>query len=86
MAVLSYLADNALTFAGGAPLDGQVITLELKLNYVRPATGVELITRAHVVSSGRTHSVARCDIFSVEDGVEKLCAAAQGTITLAGAR
>jgi len=73
--VLSYLADNALTFAGGVALDGQVVTLELKLNYIRPATGVELIARAHAPSSGRTQSVARCGIFSVEDGVERLCAA-----------
>ena len=78
--VVSYLADNALTFAGGHWLDGQVVTSEFKINYVRPAVGNRLIARAHAVAHGRTQAVARCDVFVVRDGVEKLCAAAQGTI------
>ncbi|MFC5396807.1 PaaI family thioesterase [Bosea vestrisii] len=82
--VLSYLADNALAFAGGAALDGLAVTSELKLNYIRPATGEVLIARARAISAGRTQSVARCDIFSVEDGTERLCAAAQGTIAVTG--
>jgi uncharacterized protein (TIGR00369 family) len=81
--VISYLADNALTFAGSASLDGPTVTSEMKINYIRPAIGDTLVARAHAISSGRTQSVARCDIFSVEDGVERLCAAAQGTIALA---
>ena len=78
--VVSYLADNALTFAGGHWLSGRVVTSEFKINYVRPAIGDRLIARAHAVAHGRTQAVARCDIFAVADGVEKLCAAAQGTI------
>lgn len=82
--VLSYLADNALAFAGGAALDGLAVTSELKLNYIRPVTGEELIARARPISTGRTQSVARCEIFSVEGGAERLCAAAQGTIAVTG--
>ena len=78
--VLSYLADNVLTFAGGARLEGHIVTAELKLNYVRPAQGNELVARARALSAGRTQAVARCEIYSVEDGVERLCAAGQGTI------
>jgi uncharacterized protein (TIGR00369 family) len=81
--VLSYLADNALTFAGGAALGGPAVTSEMKINYIRPAVDEELIARASVISAGRTQSVARCKIFSVEGGVERLCAAAQGTIVVA---
>lgn len=78
--VLAYLADNALTYAGGSSLAGQIVTAEMKINYTRPAIGELLIARASVVSAGRTQAVARCDVFVVADGVEKLCAAAQGTI------
>ncbi len=78
--VLSYLADNALTFAGGFALGGGVVTSEMKINYVRPAIGERLIARAVVVSAGRSQAVTRCDIFAVKGGSEKLCAAAQGTI------
>jgi acyl-CoA thioesterase len=81
--VVAYLADNALTYAGGSAL-GDVVTLEMKINYVRPAVGEMLIARADVVSAGKTQAVCRCDVFAVKDGEEKLCAAAQGTISAVG--
>ena len=78
--VLSYLADNALTFAGGTAFASDALTSEYKINYLRPAVGELLIARAEAVSAGRTQAVCRCDVFAVKDGVEKLCAVAQGTI------
>jgi len=78
--VLSYAADNALTYAGGSALGLPVVTAEFKINYLRPAIGERLIARAEAVHTGRTQSVCRCDVFVVQDGVEKLCAVAQGTI------
>ena len=44
--VVSYLADNALTFAGGMALGPGVVTSEYKINYVRPAVGDWLVVRA----------------------------------------
>lgn len=82
--VVAYLADNALTFAGGAALGGGVVTAEMKVNYVRPAIGVELIARAHAVSGGRTMAVARCDIHIWDGDAERLCAVAQGTVARMG--
>jgi acyl-coenzyme A thioesterase PaaI-like protein len=32
----------------------------------------------------KTQAVCRCDVFAVKDGVEKLCAMAQGTIARLG--
>lgn len=78
--VISFLADDALTFAGGAVLGEAVLTSEYKLNYVRPASGERLIARASVIGRGRTQAVCRCDVFMIQGGQEKLCAAAQGTI------
>ena len=84
--VLAYLADNALTFAGGAALGPAVVTSEYKINYVRPAMGRQLVARASVVHAGRSQAVCRCDVYAVDAaGVEKLCAIAQGTIALMGA-
>lgn len=78
--VLAYLADNALTYAGGSVL-GPVLTSEFKINYLRPATDADrLVAVATVVGSGRTQAVCRCDIFLEREGQRKLCAAAQGTI------
>lgn len=77
--LVSFMADNALTFAGGSIL-GDVMTLEFKINYMRPAKGEALIARGRVTGSGRQTAVCHCDIFTVEGGEEKLCATAQGTI------
>lgn len=79
--VTSYLADNALTFAGGAVLGAAVVTSEFKINYLKTAKGEKLIARATVVGAGKTQAVCRCEVYSVgADGAETLCAAAQGTI------
>jgi uncharacterized protein (TIGR00369 family) len=78
--VLSYAADNALTYAGGTALRVPVVTSEFKINYLRPAIGDRLIARASAVHTGKTQAVCRCDVFVVQDGEEKLCAVAQGTI------
>jgi len=82
--VVSYLADNALTYAGGAAMATPVVTSEYKINYVRPAIGELLIARAECVSQGRQQAVVRCDVFVAKDGEEKLCAVAQGTIARLG--
>jgi uncharacterized protein (TIGR00369 family) len=78
--VVSYLADNALTYAGGAALGAGVVTSEFKINYVRPAVGERLIARASPAAVSKTQAVCRCDVFAVSAGQEKLCAVALGTI------
>lgn len=78
--VLAYLADNALTYAGGSVL-GKVLTSEFKINYLRPARVADrLVAVATVLGSGSTQAVCRCDVFMELGGERKLCAAAQGTI------
>ena len=79
--VVSYMADNALTYAGGIVLGGMAVTSEFKINYLRPATGKCLIARAQPVHTGKSQAVCNCQVFDVqENGAEKLCAVAQGTI------
>lgn len=77
--VLSYLADNALTYAGGSVL-GDSVTSEYKINYLRPATGKKLVAKATVLSSGRNQAVCQCTIIATGDGEERTVAVAQGTI------
>jgi uncharacterized protein (TIGR00369 family) len=78
--IVSYLADNALTYAGGTAMQVPVVTSEFKINYVRPAVGERLIARASADAVSKTQAVCRCEVFAVKDGAEKLCALAQGTI------
>jgi len=82
--VVSYAADNALTYAGGGALGAGVVTSEFKINYLRPAMGDYLVARATVVHAGRNQAVCRCDVYAASDGKESLCATAQGTIARLG--
>ena len=84
--VVSYAADNALTFAGGACLGAAVVTSEFKINYLRPASGQWLLARAAIVHAGRRQAVCRCEVYGSDGTGEVLCAVAQGTIVpLSGA-
>lgn len=82
--VLSYAADNALTFAGGLALGSAVVTSEFKINYTRPAVGELLLAKAKVIYAGKNQAVCTCELFMVSDTGEKLCAIAQGTIARLG--
>lgn len=82
--VVSYAADNALTYVGGSVLGPGVVTSEFKINYVRPAMGDYIVARATAIYVGKTQAVCRCDVFAVKDAKESLCATAQGTITKIG--
>jgi len=81
--VISYLADNAITFAGGLALGGNALTSEFKINYLKPAIGSMLIARARAKSFGKRQAVCQCEIFAVTDDGENLCALAQGTVVAA---
>lgn len=77
---ISYLADNALTYAGGSLL-GDAVTSEFKINYLRPASdGDRLLAIATALKGGKTQAVCRCDVYLVRGDDRQLCAAAQGTI------
>src|SRR5260221_6627955 len=71
--VISYAADNALTFAGGSVLGTAVLTSGFKINYLSPATGEQLVARAIVIHAGERQAVCRCDGFVSSRGQETLC-------------
>lgn len=79
--VISYLADNALTFAGALALGPRVVTGEYKINYLRPALNGTLMARAKVVHAGRHQATCQCSVFVMENGDERLVALAQGTVS-----
>ncbi|WP_370682426.1 PaaI family thioesterase [Comamonas sp. GB3 AK4-5] len=78
--VLSYLADNAITFAGGLALGGNALTAEFKINYLRPAIGRRLLATAQARSAGKRMAICQCEIYAVDGESRKLCALAQGTV------
>ncbi|WP_149981350.1 PaaI family thioesterase [Pseudoalteromonas rhizosphaerae] len=78
--VVSYMADNCITFAGASVL-GACVTLEYKINYVRPSIGERLVSKANVLHAGKRQSTCECKVFVQQSGEEKLVAVALGTIS-----
>jgi uncharacterized protein (TIGR00369 family) len=78
--VISYAADNVLTFAAGAAVGPAVWTAGYSISYLKPVVGDELIARAQVVRAGSRQVTVRAELFAHRDHEEHLCAVAQGTV------
>lgn len=61
-------------------LAGDILTLEYKINFLRPASGPLLVAVGSVPRQGRTVSVTRAEVFVEAGGERRLCAAAQQSI------
>jgi len=75
--VIGAIADSAGGYSAFSlmPPETNVLTVEYKMNIVAPGQGRRLIARGEVVRPGRTLTVARSDVFAIDDaGAETLCA------------
>lgn len=77
--VVSYLADNCLTFAGATVL-GNCVTSEFKINYVMPSIGERLIAKSSVLAFSLRQAVCECKVYVARTDEPMLVAVAQGTI------
>jgi len=59
------------------PLGSEVLTLEYKINFVRPAAGEKLVAEGTVLRAGKSICVTRVDVFVERSGERTLCAALQ---------
>lgn len=82
--VQATLADHTAGGAAGTLAgEGQmVLTVEFKINLLRPAVGETLRCRAQVLRPGRTIIVAESEVFARRGGDEKLAAKAMVTLAL----
>jgi uncharacterized protein (TIGR00369 family) len=80
--VVSYAADNAITFAAGSLLGLSVVTAEFKINFLKPCVGKVLAARASVIHQAKRSAVCRCELFMIDGEGEKLCAVAQATVSI----
>jgi uncharacterized protein (TIGR00369 family) len=82
--VLATMGDHT---AGGAAAtlaaEGEnVLTVEFKINFLRPALGDRLRCRSAILRQGRTLHVAESEVYARRDGNEKLVAKAMVTLAL----
>src|SRR5947207_9229290 len=81
--VVTTIADSACGYAAFTlmPAASNVLSVEFKVNLLRPAQGVEFVARAEVIKAGRTLTVVRADVFGIDANAEKeLVATMQGTM------
>lgn len=85
--VLASIADSAAGYAAFSlmPADASVLTVEYKLNLLRPGQGEAMIARGRVLKPGRTLSVVRADVFARRGArEEQVVSSLQTLMCLAG--
>lgn len=84
--VITTLADNACGFAA-MTLVPDVLSVEFKVNFLRPGAGVLAVARAEVIKPGRTITACRADVFMRDAaGREVLAATMLATMMAASPR
>ena len=80
--VITALADQAAGIAVTSSLPkGRIgVTVEIKINFLEPASGGELVARAKTLKMSGSIGVATVEIFSKDGASETLCAFATATI------
>ncbi len=81
--VVTTIADSAAGYAAYSlmPAGSEVLSVEFKVNLLRPAKGVTFVARAEVIKPGKTLTVVRADVFGIsETGARELVATLQGTM------
>ena len=81
--VVTSIADSACGYAAYSlmPAGSEVLSVEFKVNLLRPAQGETFVARAEVIKAGKTLTVVRADVFGVDDqNARELVATMQGTM------
>lgn len=81
--IVTTIADSACGYAAYSlmPPNTEVLSVEFKVNLLRPGKGELFLASAEVVKSGRTLTVVRADVFSLDPaGQRTLIATMLGTM------
>ncbi|MEW5736819.1 MAG: PaaI family thioesterase [Thermodesulfobacteriota bacterium] len=81
--VMAAMADHTAGYAAFtlAPEGVQILTIEFKINFLRPAAGQVLVCRSRIVREGRSIVVGQSEVFAQNGGCEKMVALATVTMT-----
>jgi uncharacterized protein (TIGR00369 family) len=80
------VADNAAGYAAYSlmPAGSDILTVEYKINLIRPALPPTLRAEGRVLRAGKTLSVCRADVYYVVEGRQEACALLQSTLMCIG--
>ena len=67
--IVTTIADSACGYAAYSlmPANSDVLSVEFKVNLLRPPRGESFVALAEVVKSGRTLTVVRADVFGISE-------------------
>jgi len=67
--IVTTIADSACGYAAYSlmPPNSEVLSVEFKVNLLRPAKGEKFLAVAEVVKAGKTLTVVRADVFGIDD-------------------
>lgn len=80
--IVTAIVDSACGYAALSLLavGVEVLTVEYKVNFVAPAIGERIIARGRVVKPGRTITVCAGDVYTEQDGQERIVATMLATM------
>jgi uncharacterized protein (TIGR00369 family) len=80
--VITTIADSACGYAAFTlmPVGSEVLSVEFKVNLLRPAAGERFVAEGRVVKAGQTLTVAQCDVFGWAGEEAKLVATMLATM------
>jgi uncharacterized protein (TIGR00369 family) len=80
--VITSIADSACGFAAYSLMRAseRVLSVEFKVNLLRPASGERFVAIGKVLKAGRTLTVCSAEVIAIAGGSEKLIAVMQATM------
>lgn len=80
--IITTIADSAAGYAAYSlmPAGSGVLSVEFKVNLLRPAKGETFVARAEVIKAGKTLTVVRADVFGLTGDERTLVATLLGTM------
>jgi uncharacterized protein (TIGR00369 family) len=82
--IVTTIADSACGYAAFSlmPAGSEVLSVEFKVNLLRPAKGHRFVARAEVIKPGKTLTVVKADVFAVsgKENDDTLVASMLGTM------
>ena len=80
--IITTIADSAAGYAAYSlmPAGSGVLSVEFKVNLLRPAHGERFLARAEVIKPGKTLTVVRADVWGIQETERTLVATLLGTM------
>jgi len=80
--VMATMADHTAGYAGFTTVSEayQILTIEFKINFLRPAHGEALVCRSRIIREGKQIIIAESEVSDVSGGSETLTAKAMVTL------